>query len=242
MTIILGKPLAKTLAKTIGRAFTRPAMVGELMANALIANALIASLVVGGFALTSVVTAPPVAAQGFSEGYNFLKAVRDREGEEVTKTLNEPGSTIINTRDVTTGESALHIVTARRDVAWVRFLTARGANPNIEDVKGVTPLQIASRLGMIEAVEVLLKAGARVDNANSSGETALMAAVHRRDLAMVRLLLTNGANADRSDNSGRTARDYAALLTGSSQILEAIERSDEEEAAASAGPAYGPSF
>lgn len=228
---------AKTLGKTIGRTFIKP-----LTAGGLVASAALASFVVGGFALTSVVTAPPAAAQGFSEGYNFLKAVRDRDGEEVTKTLNEPGSTIINTRDITTGESALHIVTARRDVAWVRFLTARGANPNIEDEKGVTPLQIASRLGLIEAVETLLKAGARVDNANSSGETALMAAVHRRDLAMVRLLLTNGANADRSDNSGRTARDYAALLTGSTQILEAIERSDEEEAAASAGPAYGPSF
>ena len=196
---------------------------------------------IAGTAYVAVPT-EPAHAQSFSEGYTFLKAIKDRDGDAVTKTLNEPGSTVINTRDITTGESALHIVTARRDLQWVRFLTQRGANPNIEDEKGITPLQIASQLGFVEAVEVLLKAGARVDNANDTGETALISAVHRRDLAMVKLLLANNADVDHTDNSGRSARDYVALMSGNSQLTDALRRSDEAKENRPAAQTYGPSF
>ena len=191
-----------------------------------------------GLASVSVV---PVAAQSFSEGYEFLKAVKDRSGQEVTDALNEPGTTIVNTRDITSGETALHIVTKRRDTSWIRFLTQRGANPNIEDNKGVTPLQIASGLGLVEGVEALIAAGANINKANVTGETALLSAVHRRDLAMVRLLLENGADVDRADNSGRTARDYVELMSANTQLLDAIKRSDEKREQG-ANQSYGPSF
>ena len=94
-------------------------------------------------ALLGAIAATPVAAQMFSEGYEFLKAVKDRDGDAATEALNQPGTTIVNARDLTTGETALHIVTARRDALWIRFLTQRGANPNIRDKKGVSPLQMA---------------------------------------------------------------------------------------------------
>ena len=42
--------------------------------------------------------ATPAYAQ-FSDGYNFLKAVKERKGEETEKYINEPGSVIVNTRD-----------------------------------------------------------------------------------------------------------------------------------------------
>ncbi|MEP2236691.1 MAG: ankyrin repeat domain-containing protein [Alteripontixanthobacter sp.] len=191
-------------------------------------------------ALMVGILAAPVSAQLFSDGYQFLKAVKDRDGEAVTAALNEPGSTVVNSRDLSSGESALHIVTRRRDTVWIRFLSQKGANPNIEDKQGVTPLQIASNLGYVDGVEELLKAGARVDVADSSGETPLIAAVHRRDIAMVRLLLANGASADRNDNSGRSARDYAALMD-SSRLTDEFDRADEERAGKT-GRDYGPSF
>ncbi len=191
-------------------------------------------------ALMAGILAAPVSAQLFSEGYQFLKAVKDRDGEAVTAALNEPGSTVVNARDLSSGESALHIVTRRRDTVWIRFLSQKGANPNIEDKQGITPLQIASNLGYVDGVEELLKAGARVDVADSSGETPLIAAVHRRDIAMVRLLLANGASADRNDNSGRSARDYAALMD-SSRLTDEFDRADEERAGKT-GRDYGPSF
>ncbi len=193
-------------------------------------------------ALFGAIAAAPVAAQMFSDGYEFLKAVKDRDGDAVTAALDEPGNTIINSRDLTTGESALHIVTQRRDELWIRFLTQRGANPNVRDKNGTTPLQIAVTMGFIEGVERLIKAGANVEVSDSAGETPLIVAVHRRDIPMIRLLLSNKANPDRADNSGRTARDYAELMTANSAVLTEFERADEERENAGSQENYGPSF
>lgn len=184
--------------------------------------------------------AAPAAAQ-FSDSYNFLKAVKERDGTEATRFLNEPGTTIVNTRDITSGETALHIVVRRRDELWLKFLLDRGANPNIADRDGVTPLALAAGLGFVEGVDRLLKAGVRIDVSNSAGETPLISAVHRRDIAIIRLLLKSGADPDKSDNSGRTARDYAALMGSAGGVLQEIQRVEAErkESGADKG-VYGP--
>ena len=193
-------------------------------------------------ALLGVFASAPVTAQMFSEGYEFLKAVEDRDGDAVTAALDEPGTTIINSRDLTSGETALHIVTKRRDDLWIRFLTQRGANPDVRDKRGVTPIQIATTMGFVEGVETLIKAGANVEVADSAGETPLIVAVHRRDIPMIRLLLANKANPDRADNSGRTARDYAELMNANTAVLTEFERADEEREENGAKQDYGPSF
>ncbi|MGN6495880.1 MAG: ankyrin repeat domain-containing protein [Tsuneonella sp.] len=177
-------------------------------------------------AIALAVVAVPAGAQMMSEGFEFLKAVKDRDGDKVTQALDKPGATVIGARDLTTGDGVLHIVTQRRDLVWLEFLLSRGANPNAENAKGVSPLALATSLGWLEGMDALLGAGARVDDANSTGETPLITAVHRRDAAMARLLLAKGADPDRSDNSGRTARDYAQLLGASSPVLDEIAKAD----------------
>lgn len=190
--------------------------------------------------LLAAAIATPAQAQ-FSEGYKFLEAVRKKEGDKVTEALNEPGTQIVNTKDYSTGQTGLHIVTARRDLTWVQFLIAKGANVNARDNRGVTPLVLASEMGFIEGVDELIRSGARVDEANNTGETPLISAVHRKDLALVRLLIKAGANADRPDNSGRSARDYAMLDKGSA-VLGEIERSTTEAKGTKPKKTYGPSF
>lgn len=191
-------------------------------------------------AAAAIGLASPAAAQ-FSNAYEFLKAVKDRDGAAATKLLNEPGSTIVNTKDVTTGETALHYAVERRDELWTRFLLDKGANPNAADRNGVTPLSIAASLGFAEGVTLLLAKGARIDVTNGAGETPLVSAVHRRDMAVVRLLIKNGADPDRTDNSGRSARDYAALMGASSAMLSEIDRGVAERKSAGAPQeTYGP--
>jgi len=190
----------------------------------------------------AIMLATPAQAQ-FSEGYRFLEAVRKRDGQKVEDALNEPGSTVINARDVTSGQTALHIVIARRDLTWTRFLVQKGANVNIRDGKGATPLQLAANLGFIEGVAELVAFKADVDQSNDAGETPLITAVHRHDIAMMRLLLKAGADPDRADNSGRTARDYAQLEGRSSPLLAEIETSARPRGQRpGAKPVYGPSF
>jgi len=185
------------------------------------------------------VSAAPALAQ-FSDGYNFLKAVKDRDGKEATEFLSEPGSVLVNARDRASGETALHITIRRRDELWTKFILDRGGNPNLADKSGVTPLALAASMGFVEGVELLLKRGARADVTNVAGETPLISAVHRRDTAMTRLLLKNGASADRADNSGRSARDYAMLMGPSAGVMDEIDRAEAERKKAPAGQAYGP--
>jgi uncharacterized protein len=178
-------------------------------------------------AAAAMLAAQPAMAQ-FSDSYNFLKAVKDRDGAEAEKFLNEPGSVIINTKDDSSGETALHIVTARRDTTWLAFLLQKGANPNLADRKGVTPLMVATQLGFAEGAATLLKYKANVDGSNRSGETALIRAVQLRNPEMVRLLLKAGANADKRDSiAGLSAREYAAQDGRNSAILGIIERKGE---------------
>lgn len=182
---------------------------------------------------------PAPAAAQFSESYKFLEAVKKKEGQEVTDMLAEGGPNLINTRDVTSGETALHVVTQRRDLTWMQFLISKGSNVNARDVRGVTPLVVACNLNFVEGVDLLVSRGAKVDDSNNSGETPLITAVHNRNVPLMRILLKAGADPDRADNSGRTARDYARL-TGSPTLTNVIESDAKPKGKAQGAQSFGP--
>ena len=189
----------------------------------------------------ALLLAAPAGAQFYSEGYKFLEAVKDRDGDEATQMLETPGSTVINARDVSSGETGLHITISQRNLVWTRWLLQEGANPNIADKNGVTPLIAAVRMGYIEGVQALIAGGAQVDIANNIGETPLIWAVHSRNVELLEVLLAAGADPDRTDNAGRSARDYAGERGAGDRMLATIQ---EHERPASSRPAriYGPSF
>lgn len=183
-----------------------------------------------------ILSAWPAHAQ-FADSYKFLNAVRQKDGAVVTKLIDEPGSTIINTRDQTTGETALHVVLKRRDTAWLNFLLSKRANPNIRDGEGNPPLLVAARLRFTDGITSLLAGGAQVNLPNSRGETALIAAVQARDTASVRVLLAAGANPRLADRiAGMTARDYAAQDARSAAILKMIDDAKPVKASGAVGP------
>ncbi|MCP1470125.1 ankyrin repeat protein [Sphingobium sp. OAS761] len=185
----------------------------------------------------------PVAAQAqFSDNYNFLKAVKDRDGQKVTDLIQKPGSTVINSRDVTTGENALHLVVARRDDTWLTFLLSKGGNPNLTDNAGNTPLMDAVQGRFEEGVRTLLAYRAQVDKPNDSGETPLIRAVQLRDVGLVRLLVAQGADSDKRDAiAGMSARDYAARDSRTPGLSEALDAA-KSNAGKPSGPVQGPVF
>jgi ankyrin repeat protein len=170
----------------------------------------------------TLVTGSGAQAQ-FSDSYNFLKAVKDADGTAATKALDK-GSSIVNTRDYGTGETALHITIKRRDITWTRFMLGKGANTNVKDQAGVTPLLAATLVGFVEGAELLLDVGAQVDLANNNGETPLIIATQQRNLPMVRLLLTNGADPKKADRiTGKSALDYAGEDARSATVLKLLQ-------------------
>ena len=179
----------------------------------------------------ALVAAPNVSAQNVSKGYSFLKAVRDADGTTVTSIVNTPGQRIINTADPKNGDTALHIVTERSDDTYLRFLLAKGADPNVRNDAGETPALIAVKRGFIPGLETLKSAGADFNLADRSGQTPLILAVQMKTLPlpmrlkMIDILMKGGADADQTDNlAGMSARDYAARETRTPALLQAIEQ------------------
>ncbi|MBV8238203.1 MAG: ankyrin repeat domain-containing protein [Sphingomonas sp.] len=188
-------------------------------------------------AILAGTAALPATAQQQSQSYKFLQAVKDGKGDEVTKILDQPGQRIINTRDATTGDGALHIVIKRGDDLYLRYLLSRGADPNLRNGKGDTPLLMAIQYGQNGLVDTLLLVKANPNLANSSGETPLIRAVQRRDLALVRTLLAAGADPDQTDNvAGMSARDYAHADSRTPVIAKVIDEKPKTAARAVAGP------
>lgn len=197
-----------------------------------------------GFLISAVAAAllwPAAASAQFSDGYNFLKAVRDRDIAKMNELIGKPGVTTVNSRDLSTGETALHIVVARRDSVWLAYLLTKGANPNLTDATGTTPLMLATRLRYLEGADLLIQGGAQVDKANDSGETPLIRAVQLRDVALIRLLIKQGANPDKKDTlAGMSARDYAVRDGRNQSILDILDSAKPK--AATSRAVQGPSF
>ncbi|MHA4839047.1 ankyrin repeat domain-containing protein [Sphingopyxis sp. MSC1_008] len=180
----------------------------------------------------------PAQAQ-FRGGYAFLQAVENRDGTKATEALKDDPS-FINTRNPDTGQTALIIVTKRRDISWLRFLLAKDADPSIGDRQGVTPLMHAALINFTDGAEELLKDKAPVDQANRRGETALILAVQSKNVAMVRLLVRRGANPDKADHvAGMSARAYAKRDDRTGQIVALLDAKPDGPVR-DLGPTFGP--
>lgn len=177
-----------------------------------------------GLAIAMAGFAAPLCAQmGGSEGETFLRAIENGENGKAASFVEQPGSRIVNYRGYD-GDTALHIVTRKRNLQWVGYLLNKGADTSMKDAKGDTPLIIAARIGFDDAVDYMLRMGAQPDVTNSRGETALIIAVEQRRPRIVELLMKAGADPDKADHSaGYSARDYAKRDTRNRELLKLIE-------------------
>ena len=189
------------------------------------------------FAAAAIAVAAPAVAQQQSASYKFLQAVRSGDGTTVTQLVEQPGQRIVNTRDISTGETALHIVVKRGDATYLRYLLAKGADANIRDNAGNTPMMLAVQEGEPALIDILALVKANANLGNSGGETPLIRAVQRRDLALVRSLLAAGANPDQTDNvAGMSARDYAKADPRAAPVLKVLSATPVAKPRAVAGP------
>ena len=192
------------------------------MAKSSIGTAQALPLILAGLLGLGVV-APPAALAQFSDTYKFLESVRKSDNEAVIKAVETPGVTPINTRDRTTGETALMIVIGRRDLTWTNYLVQHGARLDLADNTGRTPLMLAVEKRFPEAVELLLTKRANPNQTNDSGETPLIRAVQLGDMDSVRLLLAGGADPNRKDTlAGLSAIDYAKRDNRNPALLDLL--------------------
>jgi ankyrin repeat protein len=186
--------------------------------------------------LAALAAATPAAAQ-FSDAYNFVKAVKDKDGAKATELLNKPGSsTLVNAKDGETGDAAIHITVRRADAPWMALVLRAGGNPNLRDGQGNTPIMIATQIRWVDGMRLLLDFGVQVNAQNRLGETALLKAVQARDLDSVKLLLEGRANPDIADNSGLSARAVAERDPRATQIARLFKDIPVKKPQAMQGP------
>jgi uncharacterized protein len=110
------------------------------------------------------------------------------------------------------------------DVALMKFLLAKGADPRIATAHNVTPLAVASGIGWVEgitfewsepenleAVKLCLDLGIDPNAADDEGRTGLHGAAHKGRNAVVQLLVDRGAKLDAHDLGSRDTVNGAML-------------------------------
>jgi len=93
-------------------------------------------------------------------------------------------------------------------------LLAAGADPNIADKEGLTPLHFAASMQAEQTAKVLLEQGALVTATDRHGNTPLWTAVanYRGKCDLIALLRAYGADPYHRNRAGRTPLKLARLI------------------------------
>ena len=84
----------------------------------------------------------------------------------------------------------------------LQFILEQGANADLADNGGSTPLMYAAANNKYECAAVLVRHEVVLDAIDKSGRTALLIASYRGNLPIVQLLAQSGADIERADNHG----------------------------------------
>ncbi|MEO5922832.1 MAG: ankyrin repeat domain-containing protein [Bryobacteraceae bacterium] len=159
--------------------------------------------------------------KGDMDHLEFIKILLDK-GANVNARMKDSSQT----RTVFTnqwldenGATAFLRASQSGDVALMKLLLAHGADPKINTVLNVTPLQVASGIGWVEgityewseeatneAVKLLLDLGVDPNIQSDTGRTALHGAAHKGRTVVIQALADHGAKLDVRDFGNTDAR------------------------------------
>jgi ankyrin repeat protein len=150
-----------------------------------------------------------MAAPNVFADANLVEGVAYRKLTMVTEALDSGANVNLVTPE--SGKTPLHIITSMgrpadnaKLVPIVTLLLSRGANPNVQNLDGMTPLMYATASENAEIMKLLLDAGAdaTIQQNSSNGRTALRIANEFRFADGIRLLQERQAAASASPLAG----------------------------------------
>lgn len=183
----------------------------------------------------------------FSEETALLYAMQDH-------LLKEKGCSLVEWRMVRQDEADLEIIikatpsiNAQFPPGWtllllavangflegVRLLLKYGADTELANANGVTPVLYAVRYDNVHCLKLLIDAGAKVCVEDSRGYTALMIAAEHNCKSVVPVLLKEDVDVDKKTLSGKTALDIALSRHAgdiASMLRNSVKKKMEREA------------
>ncbi|WP_341816915.1 ankyrin repeat domain-containing protein [Wolbachia endosymbiont (group A) of Agelastica alni] len=140
-------------------------------------------------------------------------SAKDKDGKTPFEIASEQNHTeVANFLSEKQGEYNRSLLNAvkKRDISEITDLLNRGADVNVKNNRGDTPLHLVARNGHLEVVEKLIENGANVNEKDIHGETPLHRAAEKGRLEVVEKLIENGANVNEKDIHGETPLHRAA--------------------------------
>jgi len=125
----------------------------------------------------------------------------------MVKLLIDAGANV-NYKDSPRKSTALHTATYWGQSEIVELLVKNGANVNVQNIYGDTPLMNSANHGDVQAVKFLLKKGADVNLKDKDGETALFRAAmggKNVNVKIMELLLKKGADVNEPNEEQNNA-------------------------------------
>ncbi|XP_046635844.1 poly [ADP-ribose] polymerase tankyrase-1-like [Daphnia pulicaria] len=144
----------------------------------------------------------------------------------------------VNIDDVDeSGQTALHAAVFACNAIAVKYLIKNGANPNIIDNNGMSPLHVATweRVHGNAIIDLLLevkkvKGLGDVNDQNEQGVTALHYAAFKSNEITAEHLIQKGADVNRLDIEGHTPLHVAASQAKDMKIIDVLLKNIEDEA------------
>ncbi|KAG1973158.1 ankyrin repeat and EF-hand domain-containing protein [Pimephales promelas] len=109
------------------------------------------------------------------------------------------------------GLSALYQASVDHDEDLVQFLLSLKANPDIQDMKGYTPMMLAAQLGYYKIVYLLIKHNANVTLTDEEGKGVLFYCIapSEEHALCLQMVLSSNANVNSVSNSGKPLLVFA---------------------------------
>lgn len=155
---------------------------------------------------------PSVDFSVFHDNYNV----------ETLKSILYKNKDILNERDEKSGWTLLFNAVVNNEFENAEYLLKSGADPNIPNIYGETPLYQAVDIGSHKLINLLLEQGANPNLQQQDGDTPLHIAAIKGDFKVVKLLLLYKADPTLSTfEHNKTAYDYAQER-GQVKVLEIL--------------------
>jgi len=138
----------------------------------------------------------------------LVKAAWQNDLAEVSRLALSGSDVNVIDKATDMGGLAFAVQNGKRDM--VNVLLSAGANPNLANTRGETPLMYLGDHATTELVGDLLSAGADVNASDQSGATPLINLAASGSFEVVKRLLDAGARIDVEDNNGNTLLMSAA--------------------------------